>query len=242
MKTSAMSHMSAEEIVRQLETQGDPERAAFVQGYFKTGPGEYGEGDRFLGISVPEIRKLTRSHRGLPVGEAEALLRSPIHEARMLALLILVDAYTRGDASQREQIFALYLAHARFINNWDLVDSSAPYIVGPHLSNRDRAILRRLAASDMIWERRIAIMATYHFIRQGQFDDTFEITRLLLGDREDLIHKATGWMLREVGNRDRAAEEAFLKMHYKHMARTMLRYAIEKFPEALRKRYLKGEI
>lgn len=242
MKENAGKDMNADAIIGRLEALGDPKRAAFVQGYFKTGPGEYGEGDRFLGIAVPALRKLARQCRGLTIGETHMLLRSPIHEARFLALLVLCDSYSRGKAALREEVFDLYLAHTRFINNWDLVDSSAPYIVGPHLFERDRSILRTLAGSSMIWERRIAIMATSYFIRQRQFDDTLEIARMLLDDREDLIHKAVGWMLREVGNRDRAVEEAFLKTHYKRMARTMLRYAVEKFPEDLRKRYLKGEI
>jgi 3-methyladenine DNA glycosylase AlkD len=242
MKKNPTEGMNAEAIIGRLDSLGDPERAAFVQGYFKTGPGEYGEGDRFLGIAVPHLRKLAREFRGLAIGETQTLLRSPIHEARMLALLILCDAYNRGKSPQRQEIFDLYLAHARFINNWDLVDCSAPYLAGPHLFERDRSILRTLADSSMIWERRIAIMATYYFIRQGEFEDTLAIAEMLLDDREDLIHKAVGWMLREVGNRDRAIEEAFLKPRYRKMPRTMLRYAIEKFPEDSRKRYLKGGI
>ena len=192
--------LTAEEIVRRLETLGDTGRAAFTQGYFKTGPGQYGEGDRFVGIPVPGLRKLARQYRGIPLEEALSLLRSPIHEARLLALLLLCDAYARGDVALQERIFGLYLENTRFINNWDLVDASAPYIVGPHLMQRSRAVLRTLAASTAIWERRIAIMATLQFIRQGEFDDTLEIARILLPDREDLIHKAVGWMLREVGS------------------------------------------
>jgi 3-methyladenine DNA glycosylase AlkD len=233
--------MSAEEIVRRLNTLGDPGRAAFAQGYFKTGPGEYGEGDRFVGIPVPELRKLARQYRGLTLDETLSLLRSPLHEARLLALLVLCDAYARGDARLQERIFGLYLENTRFINNWDLVDASAPYIVGPHLTHRSRAVLGKLAASTMIWERRIAIMATLRFIKQGEFADTLEIAAMLLEDREDLIHKAVGWMLREVGKRDRAVEEAFLKANFRRMARTMLRYAVERFPEDVRRGYLKGE-
>jgi 3-methyladenine DNA glycosylase AlkD len=242
VESSTMGHTAAQEIVRRIEALGDPKRAVFVQGYFKTGPGEYGEGDRFVGIPVPEIRKLARQYRGAPLEATAVLLRSSIHEARLLALLILCDDYARGDVPLRERIFGLYLDNTRFINNWDLVDASAPNIVGPHLLHGNRAVLRTLAVSAVIWERRIAIMATLHFIRQGEFGETLDMSRMLLDDREDLIHKAVGWMLREVGKRDQAVLETFLKVHYKRMPRTMLRYAIERFPEDLRKRYLKGEV
>ena len=233
---------TAAAILARLREIGDPEHARFVAGYFRTGPGEYGEGDRFLGIRIPALRALVREHRGTPVDQMVELLRSPWHEARLFALLLLVDAYGRADAEGREAIYRLYLANTRHIDNWDLVDSSAPQIVGAHLEERDRGILEELAQSESLWERRIAILATQHFIRRGDFGTTLRIAEMLVGDRHDLIHKAVGWMLREVGNRDRAAEEAFLRRHHRTMPRTMLRYAIEKFPPDLRQRYLKGEM
>jgi 3-methyladenine DNA glycosylase AlkD len=232
---------TADEIVARLHALGDAEQARFATRYFRTGPGEYAEGDRFLGIRVPMLRQLIREYRGLPLERVGELLRSPWHEARLLACLLLADAYPRGDAAAREAIFRLYLAHTKQINNWDLVDTSAPHVVGAHLEARDRTVLERLARSDSVWERRIAILATQHFIRRGDFGTTLRVAEMLVDDRHDLIHKAVGWMLREVGDRDRAAEEAFLIRHHRTMPRTMLRYAIEKFPPDLRRAYLRDE-
>jgi len=170
------------------------------------------------------------------------MLASSWHEERLLALMLLVDGYDRGDESRRERIHRAYLEHTRYINNWDLVDASAEHIVGPHLEAREIALLQRLAKSDDIWERRIAIISTFHFIKRNEFAPTLKIARLLLEDSHDLIHKAVGWMLREVGKRDREVEDAFLRKHYRKMPRTMLRYAIERHPETLRKRYLAGTV
>jgi 3-methyladenine DNA glycosylase AlkD len=233
--------MTAEGICNRLQALGDPEKARGLQRFFKTAPGQYGEGDIFIGLRVPEIRALAKEYAALSLAEIVRLLRSPIHEARLLALVILVRAYAQGDASLRERIYKLYLGNTRHINNWDLVDLSAEHIVGFHLKERNRAPLYTLAVSSLLWDRRISVLATFHFIRRGEFDDTLCIARLLLDDKEDLIHKAVGWMLREIGKRDRGAEETFLKRHHKVMPRTMLRYAIEKFPEELRQRYLRGE-
>jgi 3-methyladenine DNA glycosylase AlkD len=232
----------AQEIHVRLERLGDPKKAQVHQRFFKTGPGEYGEGDVFLGIRVPETRKLAREYQALSLPETIKLLQSPIHEARHLALFILVRAYGKGDAALQRQIYNLYLQNTRFINNWDLVDTSAEHIVGPWLRRQSKTPLHNLAASELVWERRIAIMATFHYIKKGEFDPTLQITELLLADEHDLIHKATGWMLREIGKRDLAIEESFLKAHYRRMPRTMLRYAIEKFPEDLRQQYLRGTI
>ncbi|HEX8393802.1 MAG TPA: DNA alkylation repair protein [Longimicrobium sp.] len=232
---------TVEEIAARLQALGDADDARFLAGYFRTGPGEYGEGDRFLGIRVPVLRRLVRESRGLPLDRVAELLRSPWHEARLLACLLLADAYPRADAAARDDIYRLYLRNTAFINNWDLVDSSAPHVVGAHLVDKDRAVLEHLARSESLWERRIAILATQHFIRRGDFGTTLRIAELLVDDGHDLIHKAVGWMLREVGNRDRAAEEAFLTRHHRTMPRTMLRYAIEKFPPGLRARYLRRE-
>lgn len=234
--------MRASDICSRLQKLGDRERVQVLQRFFKTGQGEYGEGDVFVGLRVPEIRKLAKEYQALPFSEIIPLLQSPIHEARLLALLILDYAYIRGDASLQEKIFKLYLQNTRFINNWDLVDASAEYIVGSHLRYRSRSPLHALAVSDLLWDRRISIMATFHYIKCGEFAETLRVAELLLRDPEDLIHKAVGWMLREIGKRDRPTEEEFLKLHYKIMPRTMLRYAIEKFPEKLRQQYLRGEI
>lgn len=222
----------------ELRQCGNPERARLVQKYFKTGPGEYGEGDIFLGITMPDARRLAKRFDQLPLPESLTLLRSPIHEARMLALLVFCRQYERGEQQLKEQIYRSYLDNTRFINNWDLVDSSAPNIVGPHLEKRDRSPLAVLASSPLIWERRIAIMSTFHYIKLGDFVDTLNIARRLLEDKEDLIHKAVGWMLREIGKRDQSVEEAFLEEHATRMPRTMLRYAIERFPEGLRRKYM----
>ena len=227
-------------IIERLESMGDPERARVSRSFFKTGPGQYGEGDLFVGLTVPQVRALAKEVYPLPHAEVIRLLRSPLHEARLLALFLLIKAYDTGDEAARERIFTQYLDHTRYINNWDLVDCSAEHIVGAHLRSRDRSLLDTLAVSDLLWERRISILATFHFIKRGEFSETLRIAERLLGDREDLMHKAVGWMLREVGKRDLAAEEAFLKKHCRLMPRTMLRYAIERFPEELRQRYLRG--
>ena len=188
------------------------------------------------------LRKLAKEYQSLTLAETEELLRSSYHEDRLLALLILARAYLRGDDAVKEEAFDVYLKNTRFINNWDLVDSSAADIVGAFLSDKDRDVLYRLARSSSLWERRIAIIATFHFIRRGDFSETLKIAELLLADREDLIHKAVGWMLREVGNQNMKIEEEFLTSHYQRMPRVMLRYAIEKLPEARRQRYLRGEV
>ncbi len=234
--------MIVPEIRARLQGIGTKERAKVSQRFFKTGPGEYGEGDIFLGVTVPELRWLAASYQAITLTEVTLLLRSPIHEERLLALLILVRAYAVGDASAKKTIYELYLKNSRFVNNWDLVDASAEHIVGAFLTGKSKQPLSALAQSEDLWERRIAIMATFHFIKRGEFKETLEIARILLADKEDLIHKAVGWMLREIGKRDIRIEERFLKEHYREMPRTMLRYAIERLPEAKRQRYLKGGI
>lgn len=227
-------------IRKELERLANERNAANHRRFFKTGPGQYGEGDLFRGIRVPAIRNLVRAHAAVPLTTASALLKSPYHEDRMLALLILVKQYQRGDAGIRKTIYDLYLGNTRYINNWDLVDLSAEHIVGAHLFDRSRTPLMKLARSKNLWERRIAILATFHFIKKRDFGETMKIAEKLLADSEDLIHKAVGWMLRAVGDRDGAAERVFLEKHYREMPRTMLRYAIEKFPEKERVSYLRG--
>jgi 3-methyladenine DNA glycosylase AlkD len=223
---------------RRLQEAGDPEDAAFLQRFFKTGPGQYGEGDRFLGIRVPMTRTLAREFAELPLSDVETLLHDKWHEARLLALVLLVNRYARGDAAERLRVYRIYLANTDRINNWDLVDLSAPGIVGAHLETRPRTPLDTLAKSKSLWERRIAIVATHHFIRRDEFDDTLRISTTLLGDSHDLIHKAVGWMLREVGKRDERVLEGFLEKHALEMPRTALRYALERMSPAKRKHFM----
>ncbi len=225
-----------------LRSLGNEKIAAHSSGFFKAFPGGYGEGDRFLGIRVPVVRKQVSAFRDAPLRAVRSLLRSQYHEERLFAVLLMADQYRRGDAEHRQRIYDLYMDSRDCVNNWDIVDSSAHLIVGPHLENGDRSVLVGLASSDVLWDRRISMMATYHYIRQGDFRDAFRIAKLLRDDEHDLIHKVVGWMLREIGNRDRDAEERFLKTHYRKMPRTMLRYAIEKFPEQRRKAYLHGTV
>jgi 3-methyladenine DNA glycosylase AlkD len=248
---ASTNNLGVAHVTAHLEAIADAETAKNSAWFFKTGPGEYGEGDRFRGIRVPALRKLVKAYRALPHAEVLALLQSEWHEDRLLALLIWVEQFRqarkREDEARALQIFEDYLAHTAHINNWDLIDSSAEHIVGAQLyANKLHTapieLLTTLAQSSNLWERRIAIMATFHFIRQGEFVETFRIADLLLRDRQDLIHKAVGWMLREVGERDLAAEETFLLPRYRSMPRTMLRYAIEKFPEDRRQGYLRGAL
>jgi 3-methyladenine DNA glycosylase AlkD len=234
--------MTVHEIRRKLGKLSNKQRAKVSQRFFKTGPGEYGEGDVFWGIKVPELRKLAKEYQHITAKEIKQLLASSIHEERLLALLILVLTYSKGDETAKKTIYELYLKNTKFINNWDLVDGSAEYIVGDFLIDKNKKPLYSLAKSSDLWERRIAIMSTFHFIKRNEFSQTLKISRMLLSDEETLIHKAVGWMLREVGKRDLPTEEKFLKEHYKKIPRTMLRYAIEKFPESKRQRYLKGNI
>ena len=225
-----------------MQELSDPERAGHSRRYFKTGIGDYGEGDLFFGIRVPVLRKLVRQYRGLPIPLYLKLLQSKYHEERLLALLLLVDGFAKGNEQDKETIYSSYLGNTQYINNWDLVDSSAHHIVGAYLKNRDRQPLYDLVISESLWERRIAIISTFHFIQYDQFEDTLKLVEMLLTDQEDLIHKATGWALRVVGNRNREVEEAFLVKHYRRMPRTMLRYAIERFEEGNRQKYLKGKV
>jgi 3-methyladenine DNA glycosylase AlkD len=230
--------MNAQQCQSRLRSLRNPADAAFLAGFFKTGPGEYGDGDLFIGVRVPTIRKVAREFKSLPPAEVVRLLHSEIHEERLAALVILVLQTEKCDAETQKRVYDLYLANTKYINNWDLVDLSAPQLVGAYLYDKNRRPLYRLAKSSRLWDRRISILATFHFIRQGDFDDTLRIAEMLLADPQDLIHKAVGWMLREVGKRDQAALERFLEKHCHTMPRTMLRYAIERFPEKTRRAYL----
>ena len=233
---------SAAAIHKELRALSAPETAAILQRFFKTGPGQYGEGDVFLGIKVPPLRALAKRHRDTDLGVIGALLSSRYHEERLFALLLLMQFYRDGTEQDKTAAYELYLANTHRINNWDLVDVSAPHIVGRHLQDRSRQLLRKLARSPSLWERRIAILSTFHFIRLNDFDDALRISGILLHDEHDLMHKAVGWMLREIGKRDLTREEGFLVRHYRAMPRTMLRYAIERLPETRRKKYLHGKM
>ncbi|MGB5966126.1 MAG: DNA alkylation repair protein [Sulfurimonadaceae bacterium] len=234
--------MGYQEIIDHLHCLADPETAEHSQRFFKTAEGEYGFGDKFLGIRVPVIRQAVKRYKTTPLSVVEKLLKSEYHEVRLFALLLLVFRFSKSSADEQEVIYNLYLCNTRYVNNWDLVDSSAHYIVGAYLENRDVSVLYDLSKSDLLWERRIAVMSTFHFIKKNQFSDTLRIAEQLLSDKEELIHKAVGWMLREVGKRDLAIEVAFLKDHYQKMPRTMLRYAIEKFSDSERQEYLNGKV
>ncbi len=234
--------MKSKEISKILRDLADPSIAEHSQRFFKTGKGEYGEGDKFLGIRVPVLRQQAKKYVAMPLKEIQRLLKSVFHEERLCALLMLVLKFSKGNQKEQASIYKLYLDNTKYINNWDLVDSSAHQIVGAYLENKDKKVLYKLSKSDDLWERRIAIMSTFHFIKKNKFTTTLDLAKQLINDEEDLIHKAVGWMLREIGNRELAVEKAFLKTRYKKMPRTMLRYAIEKFPESERKKYLQGVV
>jgi 3-methyladenine DNA glycosylase AlkD len=228
-------------VARALEALKNKERARISQRFFKTGKGEYGEGDVFLGIPVPELRRVAKQYKDMSLDEVEMLLSSRIHEERFVALVIMTHRFEKGDANTRKTVFDRYLSNREHINNWDLVDVSAPRIVGAYLFNRkDKKILYDFAWTGTLWEKRIAMLSTLHFIVNKDHADALKIAEILLHEDHDLLHKAVGWMLREVGNRSIETEKAFLKKHYQAMPRTMLRYAIEKFPEPERQAYLKG--
>ena len=231
-----------EELRKELRRHANKEHAAVAQRFFKTGSGEYGEGDLFLGVRVPAIRRVVKTCPETRASDLKPLLRSPFHEERMLVLLIFVRNYEKGDGGAKREIFDIYWKNRKFVNNWDLVDASAPHIVGAYLEKKSKKVLYELARSEVLWDRRIAMMATFRYIRKHSFSETLKIAEILIHDHEDLIQKAVGWMLREIGKRELEKEESFLKRYYRMMPRTMLRYAIEAFPESKRQAYLKGKI
>jgi len=230
------------DIKNEMRKIANKEIAEHSQRFFKTGKGQHGEGDIFLGIRVPVLRKIAKKFRRISISEVSKLLESKFHEERLLSILMLVNLFKSGGEDDQELIYELYLDKTRFINNWNIVDISAGNIVGEFLFEKDKAPLYHLVFSENLWERRIAIVATFYFIKNYEFNDTLKIAEILFTDKEDLIHKAVGWMLREVGKRVIEIEEEFLEEHYLKMPRTMLRYAIERFPETRRKMYLKGQI
>ena len=226
---------------RDLKKLSNKKKAVLLSKYFKTGKGEYGEGDIFLGIDVPTSRKIALKFDEISYPEIETLLKSPIHEERLIALLILIERFDKKEMEQR-RVYDFYLRHAKLVNNWDLVDVSADKIVGVFLMDKPRDILYKLASSKNIWERRIAMVSCYNFIKSKDYEDGLKVAQILINDQNDLIQKAVGWMLREVGKRDEKSLVTFLGLNYKEMPRTSLRYAIEKFPENVRKRYLSDGI
>jgi len=233
--------MTIKDIRKKLQQLGSEAKAKVLQRFFKTGPGEYGEGDVFIGVRVPELKKLVKEYPDITIKEVMQLLSSTIHEERFFALLMLVSKFSKGNETVKKRIYELYLQHTKFINSWDLVDGSAHQIVGAFLMDKSKEPVYRLARSNSLWERRIAILSTFHFIKHDNYSETLKISKILLMDDQDLIHKAVGWMLREIGKRHILTEEIFLKKYYKRMPRTMLRYAIEKFPESKRQKYLRGD-
>lgn len=234
--------MNLETIRDEMDLLKNPAKKEVLQRFFKTAPGEYAEGDIFIGITVPQLRTLAQRFLSIDTTILHVLLCSQIHEERFLALLILVYRYNKADKSEREWIFSFYCEHLHSVNNWDLVDTSADKIIGHYIYDKKSDLLFDLISSSNLWYRRIAIVASFYFIKQNRFDETLALSEHVLDDPEPLIHKATGWMLREVGKRDLSVEQTFLRKHYRTMPRTMLRYAIERFPEELRQAYLKGSI
>ena len=227
------------QLKRDLQKLKNPEKIKIYSNFFKTGKGQYGEGDKFLGITIPQQRAIAKKYPNLTLKDIQKLLNDPIHEIRITALIILVEQYKKADESLKNKIYNFYMKNSKKMNNWDHVDCTAPYIAGPHLLNKNKSILYKFAKSKNLWERRISIITTYHFIKNNKFTDTIKIAEILLKDDHDLIHKAVGWMLREVGKKDQKLLEKFLKKHHKIMPRTMLRYSIEKFTESKRKFYMK---
>jgi len=232
--------MKASEEIREL---ADTEIAKNSLRFFKTDKGQYGFGDIFLGVRAPKIRLIAKKYIDISIADMKILIRSKYHEERFLGLIILVNKYSKTkDKKTINQLYKIYISSFKYINNWDLVDVTCPHVTGKYLIDKDRSILYKWAKSDDLWTKRIAIVSTFSFIRQNDLEDTFKIAEILLQDKHDLIHKAVGWMLREAGKRDLEKEEIFLKKYYRDMPRTMLRYAIEKFPESKRQAYLKGTI
>ena len=228
------------QIKKDLRALANPKKAHFLKRYFKTGYGEYAEGDVFLGINVPNTRKVAEKYLNLSLSDLEILIKSKVHEERQVCLMILVGKYKKATSEkEKKSIYTFYLRHRKYINNWDLVDLSAENIIGPYLQDKDKIILTKLANSKSIWDRRIAMLATFHYIKQGKSYDAIKIATILIEDNHDLIQKAGGWMLREIGKRcSEDTEEEFFKKYYKRMPRTMIRYAIERFPEGKRKKFL----
>ncbi|MDR1091949.1 MAG: DNA alkylation repair protein [Prevotella sp.] len=231
--------MTAEKIQEELEALSTPEKKDFLPYFFKTGEGQYGEGDKFLGVVVPDSRKIAKKYKDIPFREVKALLDSEYHECRLCALLILVERFKKAGEQDRKDIYEFYLSHTHRINNWDLVDLSSQYIVGEYLLDKDRSVLYTLADSELLWDQRIAVLATFPFIRNNDFKDLLALSEKLLHHKHDLMHKAVGWLLREAGKKDKTVLTGFLDRYYKEMPRTTLRYSIEKLTPEERAHYMK---
>jgi len=234
-------NMSVPAIKKRLREYSSKEKARILQRFFKTGPGEYGEGDVFIGVMVPYARKVAKEFNDAPLSGIEELLKSPVHEERLTALLILVSKFKKASEKEKARIYRSYLKNYSYINNWDLVDLTAHHIIGGFLKDKDRSVLYSLAVSKNLWKRRMSVISTFHYFKDNDFKETIKIAQMLLNDEEDLIHKAVGWALREVGKRDLSILESFLDKNCKVMPRTMLRYAIERMTEAKRKMYMRRE-
>jgi 3-methyladenine DNA glycosylase AlkD len=231
--------MTAKDIQKELELLSTPEKKDFLPYFFKTGKGQYGEGDKFLGVVVPDTRKVAKKYKAAPFDVVKKLLDSEYHECRLCALLILVERFRKAKEPERKEIYEFYLSQTHRINNWDLVDLSSQYIVGEYLLDKDRSVLYQLAGSPLLWDQRIAVLATFPFIRNGDFKDLLALSEKLLHHKHDLMHKAAGWLLREAGKKDKAVLTGFLDRYYKEMPRTMLRYSIEKLSPEERAHYMK---
>lgn len=231
--------MTAEKVQRELEALSTPEKKEFLPYFFKTEKGQYGEGDKFLGVVVPDSRKIAKKYKDIPFQEIKTLLNSEYHECRLCALLVLVERFKKADKKEQKNIYEFYLSHTHRINNWDLVDLSSQYIVGEYLLDKDRSVLYKLADSELLWDQRIAVLATFPFIRNNDFKDLLALSEKLLHHKHDLMHKAVGWLLREAGKKDKAVLIGFLDRYYKEMPRTMLRYSIEKLSSEERAHYMK---
>ncbi len=230
--------MMLSQLLTELQQRKNPEKAKVLQRFFKTGPGQYGEGDVFLGITVPEQRKIAKKYVNISLAELSKSIKSKYHEVRLTSFIILTYKFEKATPEEQKEIFDFYINHKQYANNWDLIDVTAHKVIGRYLLDKDKSLLHALAQSDNLWDRRISILATFWFIHKNQFTDSLEIAEILVNDKHDLIHKAVGWMLREIGKRDQPLEEQFLQQHYKTMPRTMLRYAIEKFSSEKRAYYM----
>lgn len=232
-------YSKAEDVIKDVRKEADPAKVEILSRFFKTRKGEYGEGDLFLGVKVPPLRKISKKYKGLPLPELQKIVKSKYHEERLLGFFILCETFQKTPEEDRNKLHQFYLKNLKYVNNWDIVDLSSREMIGDYLLDKKRDILYKLAKSENLWERRISIISTYAFIRKQDFKDALKISEILLKDKEDLIHKAVGWMLREIGNRSLKPETDFLDKHASSMPRTMLRYAVEKFPDKLRTKYMK---
>ena len=236
-----MKEMTSELLIESLQMSADKEKAQFLQRFFKTGRGQYAESDVFWGIKVPETRQVAKAYRSMPLVELGIIMKNPVHEVRLCGLMVLIEQFNKAKEADKKRIIDFYLSHTQYINNWDLVDLSCYKILGNYLLDKPRDVLYRMAKSKNMWEQRIAIVSTLAFIRNYEFDDTLAISEVLLDHRHDLIHKAVGWMLRELAKKDEFAMLQFIEKHYNRLSRTTLRYAIERLPEEQRKNILQGK-